>query len=359
MSLPRPYYGHDDVDHEFGFHSATPVTGAVHEAVRQVARTAAHRFVELLPEGPLKTLAIRSLQTAMMQANAAVATQTNPIWQEEMTKLRGDQEFYPRLVLEHPDGEEEADLLEEARRLLDSTGGAAVGLLWRGRYSAYLDRRKRASAESTASLPVPKDQRPYTTKDAEQLARALHEASRELSGGFGYEIIGDHDVNWSALPEQGRAVMVAMCCRVLGVPYPKWVAEVRNNPSAWEAAPDVHAEAVLRLAEALDVDPDLLLRGRAVPIEEPDTHFTAEAIEGAVKLAGERAAELIFQALGAASVCWIRREPEGVADVYGPLAMGDLEFDSTCAAEVGRALMLALGYEVPETEKKTEPVEGE
>lgn len=248
MSLPRPYYGHQDVDHEFGFHPATPVTGAVHEAVRQITRAAAHRFVELVPEGPLKTLAIRQLQQAMMYANAAVATQTDPIWQNEMAKLRGDREFYPRLVLDSPEGETEQELLAEAAVLINGVvkepgiGWHTAAHEYGARYQAYLDRRKRASDEATSTLRRPTDQRPYRTEDAEHLARALHYASRYLSSSFGYEVQPGHDVAWSELPPNGRAVMTAMAATVLGVSYPVWVVEVCNNPSSWATPQEVESK---------------------------------------------------------------------------------------------------------------------
>jgi hypothetical protein len=46
------------------------------------------------------------------------------------------------------------------------------------------------------------------------------------------------------------------------------------------------------------------------------------------------AAGLVFEALGRASVCWSER-PEGV-------------FDTTLCATIGRELLTALGYEIPE-----------
>lgn len=65
---------------------------------------------------------------------------------------------------------------------------------------------------------------------------------------------------------------------------------------------------------------------------------------GQGRVSSERAATLVFEALGLASVCW------------GTLA-GAGEFQSELAGKVGRDLLEALGYEVPENyrERPVEP----
>lgn len=57
----------------FRFHPATAVTGPIHDQIRVGYRKLAEKMLELLPEGPDRTLALRKLQDAMMAANACVA----------------------------------------------------------------------------------------------------------------------------------------------------------------------------------------------------------------------------------------------------------------------------------------------
>lgn len=65
-----------DINHNFGFHTATPVTGPKHDEVRLLCRTLAHELNELLPEGRHKSLAFTKLEEVMHRANAAIACDT-------------------------------------------------------------------------------------------------------------------------------------------------------------------------------------------------------------------------------------------------------------------------------------------
>jgi hypothetical protein len=57
----------------FRFHPATPVTGPIHEIIRDEYRDLAQFLLTNLPDGADKTVALRALQAAMMAANACVA----------------------------------------------------------------------------------------------------------------------------------------------------------------------------------------------------------------------------------------------------------------------------------------------
>ncbi|GAA4699944.1 DUF7681 family protein [Phytohabitans rumicis] len=74
------------IEQEFGYHPATPVTGPVHDHVRAMMRTTAHRLNELLPECEPKKLALAALREAMWAANSAVACygSGDPGWQRSM-----------------------------------------------------------------------------------------------------------------------------------------------------------------------------------------------------------------------------------------------------------------------------------
>lgn len=63
----------ETVESWFTYHPATPITGPIHDNIRATFRAAAHGLIDLLPEGPDKTLALRKLQEAMWSANACVA----------------------------------------------------------------------------------------------------------------------------------------------------------------------------------------------------------------------------------------------------------------------------------------------
>lgn len=63
---------------------------------------------------------------------------------------------------------------------------------------------------------------------------------------------------------------------------------------------------------------------------------------GGARTPAERAAAAVFTALGAASACWEDLSAAG-------------EFDSSRAAQVGRDLLVALGFEVPPGYQDREP----
>lgn len=67
---------------------------------------------------------------------------------------------------------------------------------------------------------------------------------------------------------------------------------------------------------------------------------------GQGRVSSELAATLVFEALGAASVCWDNPGGAGV-------------FDSDRAARIGRGLLEALGYEVPENYRERVPESSE
>jgi hypothetical protein len=58
---------------QFGFHPATPDTAPRHAAVRSALAQLAADLWDVIPDGPEKTLAMRSLQQAGMYANLAIA----------------------------------------------------------------------------------------------------------------------------------------------------------------------------------------------------------------------------------------------------------------------------------------------
>lgn len=63
----------DDARDQFAYHPATEETAPKHDAVRQLFLEMVERLWPLVPDGPEKTLAIRDLQRAQMNANLAVA----------------------------------------------------------------------------------------------------------------------------------------------------------------------------------------------------------------------------------------------------------------------------------------------
>lgn len=60
----------------FSYHPATDVTGPLHNSVRDAALALALRINELCPESREASLALTSVQDAMMWANAAIAIHT-------------------------------------------------------------------------------------------------------------------------------------------------------------------------------------------------------------------------------------------------------------------------------------------
>lgn len=72
-----------------------------------------------------------------------------------------------------------------------------------------------------------------------------------------------------------------------------------------------------------------------------------------LELNPEMAATAIFEALGTASVCWLRTDEDGIVQEMGPRAMGPLVFDSGTAAGVGRSLASRLGIVLPASYQDT------
>lgn len=62
----------------FRFHPATSITGPKHEEIRLRFRLLAAMLIDDLPPSVEADQCLRSLQTAMMWANAAVAIHTEP-----------------------------------------------------------------------------------------------------------------------------------------------------------------------------------------------------------------------------------------------------------------------------------------
>lgn len=60
----------------FSFHPATSVTGPKHDQVRTIMLGVAEQLSQVVPASEERKLAIRSLQQAMMFANAAIAIHT-------------------------------------------------------------------------------------------------------------------------------------------------------------------------------------------------------------------------------------------------------------------------------------------
>lgn len=73
-TTPPPYVTSETLDRWFAHHA--PGSQAVvnaHERIRQAARDFAAVVDEFVPTGPDKTVAFRSIRTAMHDANAAIA----------------------------------------------------------------------------------------------------------------------------------------------------------------------------------------------------------------------------------------------------------------------------------------------
>lgn len=71
--MPK-FISDEQLDNWFGYHppSGPEIVGA-HEQVRNAYGSLAKRMNNLLPEGPDKTVALRAIRDAAMQANAAIA----------------------------------------------------------------------------------------------------------------------------------------------------------------------------------------------------------------------------------------------------------------------------------------------
>jgi hypothetical protein len=70
----------DEVEHIFTYHAPkNENVKADHEKVGEITKNAALDLVNLLPECPEATLALRHLQMARMMANAAIALNQEPM----------------------------------------------------------------------------------------------------------------------------------------------------------------------------------------------------------------------------------------------------------------------------------------
>lgn len=66
-----------------------------------------------------------------------------------------------------------------------------------------------------------------TLSAAERLARRFHEAYERLAPSFGYETRPDSAVPWEQVPQQNRALMIAVCAEIL---TPLFTAEIVLRP---------------------------------------------------------------------------------------------------------------------------------
>lgn len=80
----------------------------------------------------------------------------------------------------------------------------------------------------------------YIEEGPEDLARRFHEAYERLAPSFGYETREESAVPWDDVPEQNRALMIAVCAELLGVreeepspPTPDfgWIGTHRTTPT--------------------------------------------------------------------------------------------------------------------------------
>lgn len=62
-----------DLDNWFSYHAPTPETIPVFEAIRDAGHDMAEKVMALVPPSPDRTVAIRHIRDAVMNANAALA----------------------------------------------------------------------------------------------------------------------------------------------------------------------------------------------------------------------------------------------------------------------------------------------
>lgn len=67
-----------DLDNRFDYHRPTDSLANRHQVVRDATKQLAQTFVDMLPEGREKSLAITKLEEAMFWGNAAIARQGEP-----------------------------------------------------------------------------------------------------------------------------------------------------------------------------------------------------------------------------------------------------------------------------------------
>jgi len=76
--------------------------------------------------------------------------------------------------------------------------------------------------------------------DTERLARAFHEAYERLAPLFGYETRKESAVPWEQVPDNNRALMIAVCTEIM----PGSLREARHGgivDAAWQIAQDCAA----------------------------------------------------------------------------------------------------------------------
>lgn len=71
--MPHPNPMSEQVLDRFRFHPATASTGPAHQHIRDLFGSLAGHLLECVPPGRHQSLALTSLQEAMMWANAAIA----------------------------------------------------------------------------------------------------------------------------------------------------------------------------------------------------------------------------------------------------------------------------------------------
>lgn len=63
---------HEQVEHQFTYQTPDAVAVSAMSAIREQAKALAHRIVESCPPSPDRTVAIRHLRDAVMNANASI-----------------------------------------------------------------------------------------------------------------------------------------------------------------------------------------------------------------------------------------------------------------------------------------------
>lgn len=75
---------------------------------------------------------------------------------------------------------------------------------------------KTCSREAATPQPAAQPGGPDQSSPAEQVARAFHEEYERLAPYFGYETRQESAVPWEQVPEQNRALMIAVAGSLLG-----------------------------------------------------------------------------------------------------------------------------------------------
>lgn len=262
----KHFYTHEQADQDVDYHAPAEVTRQVHESVRADIRRVMHRWINLLPESPDKTVALRTLRDAMMWANATTAINGNdPAWQAEAAKVLevrglGDAELNA--------AHDELDRLgawfmqDEMHQAMIGEGSAVTNVI------RMLDefladpstgiRRSRRPGKSRSEWAtqedsvVDTDREERTTLDSrslyqrllesvradpETLARRFHEVYEDLAPRFGYNTRPESaKPSLDDVPARNGALMAATCAEILGVDWPSWVGriaeDIRVDPGA-------------------------------------------------------------------------------------------------------------------------------